>query len=91
MQTEMRYLNDSDIATYRKTSEIALYGMTFFTVAGIAFMYIYIFLLDIAMTQKVLFAGALTLTIAFIFMGMYTVAKESLRGAERQRSRKRLK
>jgi hypothetical protein len=81
-------MNGLDTTTLRRASDIAWAGMVFFGSVGIFFLYLYIFLLEIALTDKVLFLGVLTITIAFIFLGLYSTMQDSLRAAERVRRRK---
>jgi len=79
------------VGTLRTASSVAKLGTIAFGFAGVAFLYLYIVLLDVPLQDKVLFAAVLTIGLAFLFMGLYSIIQDSIRAAERAKRRKRYK
>jgi len=59
-----------------------------FAVLGIALLYLYIAISDAASTTKVLWASALSLGVAFVFLIVWTFARDVVRQRERGSERK---
>jgi len=79
------------VGALRTASSVAKLGMIAFGFAGVAFLYVYIVLLEVPLQDKVLFAAVLTIGLAFLFMGLYSIIQDSIRASERARRRKRYK
>lgn len=59
-----------------------------FAVVGIGLMYLYIGISDAADTTKVLWASTLSLAVAFIFLVIWTISRDTIRSFEREQKRK---
>ena len=79
------------VGALKTASNVAKMGMIAFGFAGVAFLYLYIILLEVPLQDKVLFAAVLTIGLAFLFLGLYSIIQDSIRAAERARRRKRYK
>jgi O-antigen/teichoic acid export membrane protein len=80
---------EMSVHTMKKASSVAKLGMIGFGFTGVAFLYLYIALLDVAVKDKVLYAAVLTIALAFLFLGLYSIIQDSIRAAERANRRRR--
>jgi hypothetical protein len=71
------------------TTNVAKYSMMAFGFAGIISLYVTVFIWDLSMEYKLLYTSILSLSLAFILLGVYSILSDSVRAAERDRRRKR--
>jgi len=74
----------------KTTTNIAKYSMVLFGFVGVAMLYVAILIWDLTLEFRLLYVAVLSLALAFIFLGVYSMLSESLKAAERQRRRKKL-
>lgn len=77
------------LESLRTTTNIAKYTMMVFAFAGIMSMYVTILIWDLSLNYKLLYISVLSLSLAFILLGVYSILSDSVRAAERDRRRKR--
>ena len=73
----------------KTTTNIAKYSMMVFGFAGIISLYVTVFIWNLSMEYKLLYTSVLSLSLAFILLGVYSILSDSVRAAERDRRRKR--
>lgn len=74
----------------KTTTDVAKYSMIFFAFVGVAMLFLAIYLWDLTIQEKVLYWAVLSLALAFISLGVYSMLVESLKAAERQRRRQKM-
>lgn len=77
-----------EIETVSQVSRMSIQMAGVFAVVGIGLMYLYIAISDVANTTKVLWASALSLGVAFTFLVIWTIARDTVRQREREAQRK---
>jgi hypothetical protein len=83
--------HSTSVHTLKKASGVAKMGTIISALAGVAFLYLYIAILEISLQEKVLYAAILTIALAFLFGGLYSILQDSIKAAEREKRRKRFK
>lgn len=78
-----------EVETLKKTSDLVKYSMIVFGFIGVASLYLTIYLWDLTLEYKVLYWSILSLSLAFILLGVYSVLSDTLKAAERERRRRR--
>jgi hypothetical protein len=86
---EIDEADDRYIKPMKKASSIFKIGMGVTAILGVALIYIYIGLLEIDLATKILYAGLLTICLALVFMGLYSISQDTLRAHEREKRRKK--
>jgi len=77
-----------EIGTVSEVSKLSIQLSGVFAVVGIGLMYLYIGISDAADTTKVLWASTLSLAVAFIFLVIWTISRDTIRSYEREQKRK---
>ena len=77
------------LANLKTTTNIAKYSMMVFGFAGILSLYITVLIWDLSMEYKLLYISVLSLSLAFILLGVYSILSDRVKAAERDRRRKR--
>jgi hypothetical protein len=78
-----------NLENLKTTTNIAKYSMMVFGFAGILSLYITVLIWDLSMEYKLLYISVLSLSLAFILLGVYSILSDSVKAAERDRRRKR--
>jgi len=73
--------------TISEVAKVSVRMSAAFAVIGMGLMYLYIAVTDASMPTKVLWAAALSLGVAFIFIVIWTIARDSLRQRDRELKR----
>lgn len=74
--------------TASEVSRISIQLSSVFAVIGVALLYLAIGLSDASETVKILWASGLSLTVAFTFLIIWTMARDSMRVQERESRRR---
>ena len=77
-----------EIGTVSEVSKLSIQLSGVFAIIGIGLMYLYIVVTDAPDTTKVLWASALSLGVAFTFLVIWTISRDTLRNFEREQRRK---
>jgi len=77
-----------EIGTVSEVSKLSIQLSGVFAVIGIGLMYLYVGISDAADTTKVLWASTLSLAVAFIFLVIWTISRDTIRSYEREQKRK---
>ena len=77
-----------EIGTVSEVSKLSIQLSGIFAVVGIGLMYLYVGMSDAADTTKVLWASTLSLAVAFIFLVIWTISRDTIRSFEREQKRK---
>ena len=77
-----------EIGTVSEVSKLSIQLSGVFAVVGIGLMYLYIGISNAADTTKVLWASTLSLAVAFIFLVIWTISRDTIRSYEREQKRK---
>jgi energy-coupling factor transporter transmembrane protein EcfT len=75
--------------TISEINKISIRLSAAFAIIGIGLMYLYIVVTDASMPTKVLWSSALSLAVAFTFLVVWSIARDSLRQREREVNRVR--
>ena len=70
--------------TISEITSISIRLSAVFAVIGIGLMYMYIAVTDASMPTKVLWSSALSIGVAFTFLVVWSIARDSLRQRERE-------
>ncbi|HIH01136.1 TPA: hypothetical protein HA259_03520 [Thermoplasmata archaeon] len=73
--------------TVSEITSISIRLSAVFAVIGIGLMYLYIAVTDASMPTKVLWSSTLSLGVAFTFLVIWSIARDSLRQREREMKR----
>lgn len=74
--------------TAAQLSKVSIQLSAVFTVVGIALLYLAIAISDASNEIKVLWASGLSLGVAFLFLVIWTMARDAVRSHERELRRK---
>jgi hypothetical protein len=75
--------------TANEVSKLSIQLSTVFAIIGVSLLYLAIAISDASETVKILWASGLSLTMAFTFLIIWTMARDSIRVHERE-SRRRI-
>jgi len=73
--------------TISEINKISIRFSAVFAVIGIGLMYVYILVTDAELPTKVLWSATLSLAVAFTFLVIWSIARDSLRQRERELKR----
>ena len=76
------------VGTAVQVSKMSMIFSAAFAVMGIGLLYLAIMISDASDETKVLWASGLSLGVAFVFLMVWTIAKDSIRTYERELKRK---
>jgi len=88
-EEEISQEHGGEVETLKKTTDIVKYSMIVFGFIGVASLYLTIYLWDLTLEYKVLYWSILSLSLAFILLGVYSVLSDTVKAAERERRRRR--
>lgn len=77
-----------EVDTAAQVSKMSIQMAAAFTVIGLGLLYLAIAISDASNEVKVLWASGLSLTVAFLFLIIWTMARDSVRTHERELRRK---
>ena len=77
-----------EVQTASEVSRISIQLSAVFAVVGVALLYLAIAISDASETMKIIWASGLSLTVAFVFLIIWTMAKDTLRAVEREQRRR---
>jgi hypothetical protein len=73
----------------KTTTNIAKYSMILFGFIGVVSLYVTILIWNLSTEYKLLYTSVLSLSLAFIFLGVYSILSDSVKAAEREKRRRR--
>jgi hypothetical protein len=73
----------------KATTNLAKYSMIIFAFIGVVSLYVTIFIWDLSTQYKLLYTSILSLSLAFIFLGVYSIFSDSVKAAVREKRRRR--
>jgi len=73
----------------KTTTNIAKYSMITFGFIGVVSLYVTILIWNLSTEYKLLYTSVLSLSLAFIFLGVYSILSDSVKAAEREKRRRR--
>lgn len=77
-----------EVKTASEVSRISIQLSAIFAVVGVGLLYLAIAISDASETLKIIWASGLSLTVAFVFLMIWTMARDTIRAAEREQRRK---
>lgn len=77
-----------EVQTANEVSNMSIRLSAAFAVVGVALLYLAIAISDASMTMKIIWASGLSMTVAFVFLIIWTMAKDTMRSVERDQKRK---
>jgi uncharacterized membrane protein YhaH (DUF805 family) len=73
-----------EVQTANEVSRLSIQLSAIFSVIGVALLYVAIAISDASMTMKIIWASGLSLTVAFVFLIIWTMARDTMRAMERE-------
>ena len=77
-----------EVQTANEVSRVSIQLSAVFSVVGVGLLYLAIAISDASETLKIIWASGLSLTVAFVFLMIWTMAKDTIRSAEREQRRR---
>jgi hypothetical protein len=77
-----------EVQTANEITRISIQLSAVFAVIGVALLYLAIAISDASETMKIIWASGLSLTVAFVFLLIWTMARDTMRAVEREQRRK---
>lgn len=77
-----------EVQTADEVSRLSIQLSAAFSIVGVALLYAAIVISDVSATTKIIWASGLSLTVAFVFLLIWTMARDTARAIERERQRK---
>jgi len=77
-----------EVQTANEVSKLSIQLSAVFSVVGVALLYVAIMISDASATMKIIWASGLSLTVAFVFLLIWTMARDTMRAVEREQKRK---
>jgi membrane protein CcdC involved in cytochrome C biogenesis len=77
-----------EVQTATEVSKISIQLSAAFAIIGIGLLYLAIVISDASETVKVLWASGLSLAVAFIFLVIWTMARDAIRVHDREQRRR---
>jgi hypothetical protein len=77
-----------EVQTANEVSRLSIQLSAVFSVVGVALLYAAIIISDASETMKIIWASGLSLTVAFVFLLIWTLARDAMRAMEREQKRK---
>ena len=88
-EEEIAQEHGGEVESLKKTTDLVMYSTIVFGFIGVASLYLTIYLWDLTLEYKVLYWSILSLSLAFILLGVYSVLSDNVKAAERERHRRK--